>query len=135
MATDPDRPAPLRIVVVDPDDRVRESLTRLIGIGDKVVVVGDAGQIGPALALAGTTTPDLIIIDPRLPDVRSGLDFIERLRAAVPGVRIVVMCSADALDDAAIRAAADGCIRKTFRPGDLLTAILAAAAVPGLTPI
>jgi DNA-binding NarL/FixJ family response regulator len=130
MATDPDRPAPLRIVVVDPDDRVRESLTRLIGIGDKVVVVGDAGQIGPALALAGTTTPDLIIIDPRLPDVRNGLDVIEQLRGAVPGVRILVMCAPDVLDDVAVRAAADGCIRKTFRPGDLLTAILAAAPLP-----
>jgi two-component system response regulator NreC len=131
MATDPDWPAPLRIVVVDPDDRVRESLTRLIGIGDKVVVVGDTGQIGPALTLAGKTTPDIVIIDPRLPDIRSGLDFIDRLRAAVPGVRILVLCAPDIVDDPAIRAASDGCIRKTFRPGDLLTAILAAAPVAG----
>ena len=73
--------APLRVLVVDADDRVRESLSGLLAIGQRLVVVGSAGQAGPALDLLAAESPDVVIVDPRLPEVAGGLAFIERLRA------------------------------------------------------
>jgi DNA-binding NarL/FixJ family response regulator len=114
----------LRVVVVDADDRVRESLSRLLCIGERVEVVGSAGQTDRALDLVAATRPDVVVVDPRLPEVDGGLDFIDRVRATAPGVRVVVMSGSDTprLDDLA--RTADGIVRKTFRATDLLTAIL-----------
>jgi DNA-binding NarL/FixJ family response regulator len=118
---------PLRVLVVDADDRVRESLSGLLAIGHKLVVVGSAGQPARALDLLSAESPDVVIVDPRLPDVAGGLAFIERIRARDPGVRIVVMSWNEGVDDQALVAASDGFIRKTFRPNDLIAAICTAS--------
>jgi DNA-binding NarL/FixJ family response regulator len=119
--------APLRILVVDADDRVRESLTGLLAIGDRVLVVGSAGQAGRALALASECRPDVVVVDPRLPEVDGGLSFIARLRASCPDVRILAMSWSDALERPALDGGAHGFVRKTFRPTELVAAIVATA--------
>jgi DNA-binding NarL/FixJ family response regulator len=124
---DPGPAAPLRVLVVDADDRVRESLTGLLGIGNRVVVVGSAGQPGPALELAESAAPDVVIVDPRLPEVDGGLAFISGLRTRAPDVRVLVMSWTEGLEHSALAERADGFVRKTFRPSELVAAILAAA--------
>jgi DNA-binding NarL/FixJ family response regulator len=116
---------PPRVLVVDADDRVRESLAGLLAIGDRVVVIGSAGQAGPALDLVARHRPDIVIVDPRLPEVEGGLAFMRELRERVPEVRILVMSWSDALEHIAIDSGADGFVRKTFRPTELVAAILA----------
>jgi two-component system response regulator DevR len=125
-APDPGTVAPLRVLVVDADDRVRESLTGLLGIGSDVVVVGSAGLAGPALALATAESPDVVVIDPRLPELDGGLAFISQLRATAPTVRILVLGRSDCPDRESLVAVADGFARKTFRPDELVAAIMAA---------
>ena len=126
MQTQPGTPEHLRVVVIDADERVRESLVGLLCIGDRLKVVGDAGQPGPAFDIVLATDPDIVVIDPRLPEMDGGLSLISRVRAAAPRVRILVMCS-DTVDGTDIARAADGLIRKTFRPSDLVAAVCAAA--------
>jgi DNA-binding NarL/FixJ family response regulator len=126
MPSDPLQSGLPRVIVVDADDRVRESLIGLLGIGERVAIVGSAGGAARALDLAAIEQPDIIVIDPRLPDVTDGLACIRRLRATVPGVRVVALCSAEMLDGGQVTATVDGCVRKTFRPDDLLAAILSA---------
>jgi DNA-binding NarL/FixJ family response regulator len=118
--------SPLRVLVVDADDRVCESLAGLLGIGDRLVVVGGVGRPGPALELVASATPDILVIDPRLPEVDDGLAFIGRVRALAPAIKVVVMGSFDGTDQASLVSAADGFVRKTFRPTELLAAIEAA---------
>lgn len=128
---DPEPPdARLRVLVVDADDRTRESLSGLLAIGDRVEVVGSAGLPGPALELAVSVRPDVVIVDPRLPEVDGGIAFIARLRAMAPGVRILAMSWSDALEHAALGGGADGFIRKTFRSNDLVAAIVAVGSRP-----
>ncbi|MFL5713889.1 MAG: hypothetical protein ACJ769_04410, partial [Chloroflexota bacterium] len=64
---------------------------------------------------------------PRLPDLEKAPSFIERVRAAVPGVHVLVLSAADPATQPEVAAAADGFVRKTFRPNDLVSAVLAAA--------
>jgi DNA-binding NarL/FixJ family response regulator len=119
------------VLVVDADDRVRESLTGLLGIGTQVVVVGSAGLAGDALDLAESAAPDVVIVDPRLPEVDAGLAFITKLRARAPLVRVLVMSWTEGLEHSALAERADGFVRKTFRPSELVAAILAAARPSG----
>jgi DNA-binding NarL/FixJ family response regulator len=121
-----DAAAPVRVLVVDADDRVRESLAGLLGIGDRVEVVGSAGGPERALEIALAERPDVVVIDPRLPEMDRGLAFITRLRAEAPEVRIVAMGWADGPEPRAAAAGIDGWVRKTFRPADLIAAILSA---------
>lgn len=65
-------------------------------------------------------------MDPRLPEIDGGLEFIDRLRAIAPDVRVVVMGSFDGLDQASLAAASDAFVRKTFRPTELVSVIEAA---------
>jgi DNA-binding NarL/FixJ family response regulator len=120
-----DRPEPLSIVIVDPDDLVRENLARLLGIGRRVRVIGAAGEIGGALDLLQTLQPDVVVVDPRLPELASGLAFIRQVRSVAPGTAVLVVGSADVVEQVSATDAVDGCVRKTFRPDDLTAAIFA----------
>ena len=118
--------APIRVLVVDADERVRESLAGLLSIGGHVHVVGTAGDPGAALDLITSTDPDVVMVDPRLPDVDRGLGLIGRLRDSAPDVRILVMSWSDSLEGGLATCGADGFVRKTFRPKELFAAIRAA---------
>ena len=114
-------PAPLRVLLVDPDDRVRESLAGLLRIGERCLVVGTAGTADDAVLIATQSAPDVIVMDPRLPG-QDGAALIARLRAAAPDSRVLVLAWTDA-DQAT---GADAYARKTFRPHELIDAVVAA---------
>ena len=121
---------PVRVVLIDADDRVRESLCGLLCIGDRLEVVGSTGELSQAVDLVLATQPDVVLMDPRLTDVDDGASLVERIRAAAPGVHILVLTAAEPGGDAASQppvAGVDGFVRKTFRPSDLVAAVLAAA--------
>ena len=117
---------PLRVLVVDADDRIRESLSGLLSISGECMVVASAGQVGQAIDLALDHRPDVVVVDPRLPEVDGGIAFITRLRTELPAVRILAMSWSDSLESAALQSGADGFVRKTFRPTELTAAIVAA---------
>ena len=114
-------PAPLRVLLVDPDDRVRESLAGLLRIGQRCLVVGSAGTADAALRLATESMPDVVVVDPRLPGIDAGSAFIARLREVVPAARVLVLNWSDTADQAS---GADAYARKTFRPHELIDAVV-----------
>ncbi len=86
---------PPRVVIVDFDRRVSDSLTDLLGICGEVDVVGRAGDVRAALEVVERTRPDVVLIDPRLPDIEAGEALMRGLRRAWPVVRIVLSGWAD----------------------------------------
>jgi DNA-binding NarL/FixJ family response regulator len=115
----------MRVLVVDADERVRESLAGLLAIGRRCIVVGTASHPESALELIAAEPPDVIVLDPRLPEVDAGRAFIARARELSPSVRVLVM-SWDSLGHDSIISGADAFVRKTFRPRELIDAVLAA---------
>jgi DNA-binding NarL/FixJ family response regulator len=120
-------PGPLRVLVVDSDERIRESLSRLLPIGGRVVVVGAADRPDRALELAESTVPDVVLVDCRVAGLSAGPGFADRLRTAAPDARIVVLTLPDTNDGPTALPGADAYIRKTFRPQELIDAVVNAA--------
>jgi CheY-like chemotaxis protein len=129
-ANEPDRAADepgavsaLRILVVDADDRTRESVVGILGIRHRFNVVGSAGHVGEAVALSQAHNPQVMILDPRLPEVSDGMALIRRLRQRDAHVAILAVGWSPDLEHDALAAGADAFVRKTFKPGDLSSAI------------
>ncbi|HEY3334129.1 MAG TPA: response regulator transcription factor [Candidatus Limnocylindrales bacterium] len=113
----------LRILVVDADDRTRESIVGILGIRHRFDVVGSAGHVAEALAIGREHRPDVVVLDPRLPEVTDGMALIRRLRAMDPDIAILAVGWSPDLEHRSLDAGADGFVRKTFKPGDLANAI------------
>jgi CheY-like chemotaxis protein len=115
--------SPRRIVIVDADRRVRQSLTSILELAADADVVGHCADVAAAAALVAAQSPDIVAIDPRLPDVADGLALVAGLRRRQPDVRIVVM-SCDALEQPALRHGADGFAAKDGSAAEFVAALL-----------
>jgi DNA-binding NarL/FixJ family response regulator len=78
------------VVIVDADRRVQQSLSDLLGVTGEVEVVGRAGDVRAALQEVERLQPDVVLVDPRLPDVEAGQALIGGMARAWPSMRIVL---------------------------------------------
>jgi DNA-binding NarL/FixJ family response regulator len=112
-----------RVLVIDADDRTRESMVGILGIRHRFTVIGSTGQVSEAIAIVRDKHPDVVIVDPRLPDVSGGVALIRRLRVIDPDVHILAIGWSPDLENASLTAGAHGFMRKTFKPADLAAAV------------
>jgi DNA-binding NarL/FixJ family response regulator len=121
--------APLRVLVADDQELVRAGF-RLILEAAGFAVVGEAADGAAAVALAATESPDVVLMDIRMP-VMDGLAATRQLTA--PGTRapkVVILTTFD-LDDyvyEALRSGASGFLLKDAPRADLISAVRVAAA-------
>ena len=126
-AAEPTTSAPQRILVVGDDHRVRDSLADLIGLADGVQIVGTTSRPAETLEALRRLAPDVVVVDPYLPDLPAGLELIGALRRSGNVMRIVVTCRDAGLDVTALAAGADACVDWCADPGALQEAVVAAA--------
>jgi DNA-binding NarL/FixJ family response regulator len=83
---------PYRVVVAEDDVLLREGLASLLGRAG-FEVVGQAGDAAELLALVRQRTPQLVLVDIRMPPTHSteGLDAARTIRAELPETGIVVL--------------------------------------------
>jgi serine/threonine-protein kinase PknK len=84
--------APLRVVVADDDVLLREGLASLLGRSG-FEVTGQAGDAAQVLALVRDLTPELVVVDIRMPPTHTteGLDAARVIRQEFPETGIVVL--------------------------------------------
>jgi DNA-binding NarL/FixJ family response regulator len=121
----------IRVVLVDDQVLVRAGLRALLDAQDDVEVVGEAGDGGGAVRLARELTPDVILMDVRMPEM-DGLEATKVIAgdARLDGVKIVILTTFD-LDEyvfEGLRSGASGFLVKDTDPEDLLRAVRAVAA-------
>ena len=128
------RPAHLpRVLVVDDDRAVRESLRRSLEFnGYDVHLAGDGAE---ALAGIGAVAPDVVVMDVMMPRL-DGLDATRALRSAGNDVPILVLTARDAVGDRVegLDAGADDYLTKPFALQELLArlrALLRRVVPPG----
>jgi DNA-binding NarL/FixJ family response regulator len=117
---------PQRILVVDSDHRVRDSIAGLIALCDGLEVAGVTSQAHETLDAVRRLEPGVLIVDPYLPDLGSGLALISALRAFAPSLRIVATCREGGHDDASLAAGADACVERSGDPAAFQDALIAA---------
>ena len=131
VPAEPIASATQRILVVGDDHRVRDSLADLIGLADGVQIVGTTSRPAETLEALRRLAPDVVVVDPYLPDLPAGLELIGALRRSGHVMRIVVTCRDAGLDVIALAAGADVCVDWCADPGALQEAVVAAANANG----
>lgn len=79
-----------RLMIVEDLQMFARMLSQLFELDDQVKVVGTAGNVVEALAMAEQIRPDLILLDVKMPG-GSGLDLIIPLRKQNPDVKILIL--------------------------------------------
>ncbi|HWN61088.1 MAG TPA: response regulator transcription factor [Streptosporangiaceae bacterium] len=94
-----------------------------------VQVVGEAEDVGPAIAAITEAVPDVVLLDVHLPG-GGGQAVIQAVKPLFPAVRFLALSASDAPEDviAVIRAGARGYVTKTISTGELADAIKRVAA-------
>ncbi len=115
---------PLRILVVDDHEIVRQGLVSLLERREGFQVVAQAGTVAEATENARKYQPDLVIMDVRLPD-GSGIEACREIRAEFPTTRIIILTSYPDEEAvfASIVAGASGYLLKQIRGRDLVAAL------------
>ena len=123
MGSDP-APRPLRLLVVDDHEVVRQGLVALLDRKAGFEVVAQAGSVAEAIDAAKRFEPDLVIMDVRLPD-GSGIEACREIRAARPETRVIMLTSYPDEEAvlSAIIAGASGYLLKQIRGRDLTSAL------------
>ncbi|SDE89614.1 two component transcriptional regulator, LuxR family [Blastococcus fimeti] len=123
----------VRVVLADDQEMVRAGLRMLIDFQPDLEVVGEAADGLAAVEVVRRTVPDVVLMDVRMPRC-DGIEATRRIRAACPGVAVVVLTTFD--EDAslaeAIRAGVSGFLLKVAPPEQLLHAVRTVAEGNGL---
>ncbi|NYD40178.1 response regulator transcription factor [Nocardioides panaciterrulae] len=124
-----------RVLVVDDDKAVRESLRRSLEFnGYDVTLASDGAEALAGLAAAGTGAPDVVVMDVMMPRL-DGIETTKALRTAGNDVPILVLTARDAVGDRVegLDAGADDYLTKPFALQELLArlrALLRRVSVP-----
>jgi DNA-binding NarL/FixJ family response regulator len=121
----------IRVLLADDQALVRAGFRALLDAQPDIEVVGEAGDGERAVALSGELTPDVVLMDIRMPGV-DGLDATRRIVAdeRQAGVKVVILTTFD-VDEyvfEAIRVGASGFLVKDTEPEELVQAVRVVAA-------
>ena len=120
----------VRVLVADDQDLVRTGLSMILDAQPDIEVVGQAADGHAAVELARRLTPDVCLVDIRMPGL-DGIEVTELLAGrGVPDPMAVVVITTFDLDEyvhGALRAGARGFLLKDAGPELLVQAVHAAA--------
>lgn len=116
----------IRVLLVDDQELVRYGFRLMLQATPGMVVVGEAGDGAEAIAAAQLLSPDVVLMDIRMPGI-GGIEATKRITNSHPNTRVLVLTTYD-LDEyafGALGAGAAGFLLKDTRPDDLVAAIRA----------
>lgn len=122
--------AAIRVVIADDQALLRGGFRILIDSADDLEVVGEAETGREAIEIVRRTTPDIVLMDIRMPEL-DGLAATREIASdpELDGVRIVILTTYEVDEYVlhALRAGACGFLGKGMRPAELPEAIRIAA--------
>lgn len=119
----------IQVFFLDDHEVVRRGLVDLVSMEPDMEVVGEASTAAEALQRIPAVTPDVAVLDVRLPD-GTGVEVCREIRSHLPSVQCLMLTSYaddEALFDA-IMAGASGYVLKDIKGNDLVDAIRTVAS-------
>ena len=119
----------IRVFLLDDHEVVRRGVRELLESANDLEVVGEASNAAEAIQRVPATSPDVAVLDVRLPD-GTGVEVCRELRSMMPDLRCLMLTSFtddEALFDA-IMAGASGYVLKEVRGSDLIESVRRVAA-------
>ena len=121
----------ITVLIVDDHDLIRQGLRRAFERDGDFEIVGEAATAAEAQRLLALVSPQVVILDVKLPD-GSGVDVAHAARAASPdlGIVMLTMYAGDEQLFAALEAGASAFVPKNAPSDDVVAAARHAAASP-----
>lgn len=120
---------PARVILVDDSPIIRLGLRAALEDRADIAIIGEAGTAADGVALARKLSPDVVLLDLRLPD-QPGFAVCRELAQTVPHARVLILTSStdERNVQQAISAGAFGYLLKDNDGATLASAILAVAS-------
>ena len=121
----------ISVLLVDDHELIRQGLRRAFERDGDFEVAGEASSLTDAHRLLGLLTPDVVILDVRLPD-GSGLEACRKIRADFPemGIVVLTMYAGDDQLFEALEAGASAFVPKNAPSEDVVAAARHAKSSP-----
>jgi len=116
--------AQITVLLADDHTIVRQGLRALLEAEDELRVVGEVGDGRAAVEMAGTLSPDVVIMDIAMPGL-NGLEATRRIAGPPSGPRVVVLSMYGDVEHVvhALQAGAAAYVLKKDADSELVTAI------------
>lgn len=115
----------IKILIVDDQELIRESLTLILNAAENIESVGAAANGREAMALTRAHKPDVVLMDIRMPGV-DGVECTKMLKEFYPHIKVIILTTFD--DDEYIyeclKNGADGFLLKGISKEELVKAIV-----------
>jgi DNA-binding NarL/FixJ family response regulator len=120
---------PVRVLIVDDQQLVREGIASLLGIQPGITVVGTAADGKAAVNAAAELAPHVVLMDVRMPEM-DGVEATAILHRRAPEIRVIMLTTFDDEEYVlqALRAGASGYLLKDLPAADLAQAVRLANA-------
>ena len=117
---------PVRILIVDDHEVVRDGIAVMMGRQQDFVVVGEAENGADAVQKARDLQPDLVLMDLRMPQM-DGVEAMRQIRSQDPDIKFIVLTTYDSDEYIfdAIEAGAKGYLLKDASREELFQAVRA----------
>lgn len=114
----------VKVLVVDDQQLMRDGISSLLSIQDGIQVIGTASNGQEAIEQAIGLTPDVILMDVRMP-VMNGITATEQIRRQLPTCQVLMLTTFDDEEDIvkALIAGANGYLLKDIPAQDLAQAV------------
>lgn len=117
-------PTPLKLLLVDDQDLIRESLHIVLGMDPDIEVVGLAENGHIAIQQCEQYCPDVVLMDIHMP-VMDGVEATRKIKTAWPQIRVIILTTFQEITYVvdALGAGAEGYLLKAIHPKDLAAGI------------
>jgi DNA-binding NarL/FixJ family response regulator len=112
----------IQILLVDDHQVVRDGLHHILELEEDMAVAGEAGDAESALYLAELLSPDIILMDIKMPGV-DGIELTRQVRQKNPACNIIMLTLYDQYLNQAMEAGARGYLLKDIKREELTQAI------------
>jgi DNA-binding NarL/FixJ family response regulator len=114
----------VRVLIVDDADESRRILRRALAMDWTIEVVGEAGSGREAVRQASELSPDVVLMDVRMPDM-DGIEATEDITRRLPGIKVIALTAHEDPDSVRdmLTAGATGYLLKGSSINDLIAAV------------